>query len=59
MLSDAQERSFRLDEVRSATSDIADTSVADLNALAGRYLGPERVFRYIIEPSARQPKPAK
>lgn len=58
-LSDAQERPFRLDQVRSAASDIADTSAADLTALAGKYLGSERVFRYIIEPSARQPKPAK
>jgi zinc protease len=56
VLSAAQERPGSLIDFRSAESDITQTSTADLNALARKYLGADRVFRYIIEPSARMPK---
>ncbi len=59
VLADSQQRSFRLDAIRSVESDIAATTVADLNALAARYLGEGRVFHYLIEPSALIPKTEK
>jgi zinc protease len=56
VLSDSQQRPFRLDAARTAQSDVESATVAELNALAARYLGPERVFHYVIEPSALIPR---
>ncbi|HEY4249362.1 MAG TPA: insulinase family protein [Lacunisphaera sp.] len=61
VLGDAQARPESLTAARSMEGDISNTSIADLNILARRWLGTDKVFRYIIEPSARKPKsvPAK
>jgi zinc protease len=56
VLAKAQEDPTQLTNVRSASSDIDQTTVADLSQLARKYLGANRVFRYIIDPSARIPK---
>ena len=56
VLSEVQERPEYLADLRSAETDIAQTSVADLNALAHKYLRSDQAFRYIIEPDARMPK---
>jgi hypothetical protein len=56
VLADAQENLHRLDDARSAMADIHETTVADLNTLARRYLHAQQVFRYVIDPTARLPK---
>lgn len=56
VLADAQERPSRLTDIRGAENAIAQTSLADLNALARKYLRSEHVLPYIIQPSARFPK---
>ncbi|MFA5262444.1 MAG: insulinase family protein [Opitutaceae bacterium] len=56
VLADAQERPVRLDDLRSAETDISQTSVADLNALARSYLVSDQIIRYIIDSNARMPK---
>ncbi len=56
VLAKAQEDPTQLTDMRSASSDINQTTVADLNQLAHKYLGANRVFRYLIEPTARMPK---
>jgi zinc protease len=56
VMADAQENPTSLTDVRSAASDINETTVSDLNQLAHKYLGADRVFRYTIDPTARVPK---
>ncbi|MGC4071255.1 MAG: insulinase family protein [Nibricoccus sp.] len=56
VVADSQQRPFRLDAERSAESNLRTTTVADINTLASRYFGPDRVFHYLIEPSALKPE---
>ena len=56
VLADSQQRPFRLEAERTARTDLSSATVADLNALAARYFGPDRVFHYLIVPSALIPK---
>jgi zinc protease len=55
-VADAQQRPWRIDDVRSRLSDIESASVTNLNALARLYLGADKPFRYIIDPAVRMPK---
>ncbi|MBX3738388.1 MAG: insulinase family protein [Candidatus Didemnitutus sp.] len=49
-LDDSQTRPGRLDELRSLEHDYAAATPAELDVLAGRYLGPKNLFRFFIEP---------
>ena len=56
VLADSQQRPFRLEAARTLEADVASATVTEISALAARYLGPEQVFNYLIEPDARKPK---
>jgi zinc protease len=56
VLADSQRRPARLESERSAENDLRAASVGDINILASRYFGPDRVFHYLILPSGLMPK---
>lgn len=56
VMADAQENPTSLSDIRTAASDISETTIADLNQLAHKYLGADKAFRYIVDPTARMPK---
>ena len=55
VLASAQEFPQRLDWARSRYSDIEGVTKAELDELAARYLGDERVFQVIVQPAAPGP----
>ncbi len=55
VLASCQEFPQRLDWCRSRFSDFESITLADLNALAKTYLGPDHAFRAIVKPEAKNP----
>ncbi|HSY53514.1 MAG TPA: insulinase family protein [Opitutaceae bacterium] len=55
VLANCQEFPQRLDWCRSRYSDFDSITLADLNALAKSYLGPDRAFSAIVKPEAKKP----
>jgi zinc protease len=50
VLADAQERPWKIDEARGLESEVLETSLAQVNAAAARYLAEKNVFQFDIVP---------
>jgi zinc protease len=50
VLSDAQQRPFRLNDARTAISDISGFTRAQVDAQAAKYLSSANLFKFVIEP---------
>ena len=50
VLADAQERPWKIDEARGLESEVLETSLAQVNAAAARYLAENNAFQFDIVP---------